>query len=92
MEHEITNSEIWSTKRTLTVIVAVSITIGVVSAVSRALLNSHIQDFSNPVVELLGATAVLGLFIALLALNTRLQIELDESEFAYQAMLENRQK
>ena len=92
MEHEITNSEIWSTKRTLTVIVAVSITIGVVSAVARALLNSHIQDFSNPVVELLGATTVLGLFVALLALNTRLQIELDESEFAYQTMLENRQK
>ena len=92
MEYEITNGEMRSTKRTLTAISAVSITICIASGVTRAILSSQIQDSSTPIVGLLGAAMVLGVFVALLALNTRLQVELDESELAYQAMLENRQK
>jgi hypothetical protein len=89
MEYEITNKEVHSTKRTLTAIVSVSAFICVASAIVRAILSSQIQDFSNPVLSLLAVTTILGLFVSLLALNTRLQVEFDDAELADQAVLEN---
>jgi hypothetical protein len=92
MEYEIANKEVQSTKRTLTAITVVSVIVCVVSALGRTILTSQTQDYSSPIVALLSVTTILGLFVSLLALNTRLQIGFDESESAYQAALENQQK
>jgi hypothetical protein len=92
MEYEITNKEFKSTKRTLTAIVVVSVFICVASAIVRGILSSQIQDFSNPLLSLLAVTTILGLFVSLLALNTRLQVEFDDAELAQQAVFENEQK
>jgi hypothetical protein len=92
MEYEITNKEFKSTKRTLTAIVVVSAFICVASAIVRGILSSQIQDFSNPLLSLLAVTTILGLFVSLLALNTRLQVEFDDAELAQQAVFENEQK
>jgi membrane protein YdbS with pleckstrin-like domain len=92
MEYEITKREVIGTKRTLTAIASISVLICAVSAIVRSLLIANTQDYSGPIVALLSVATILGLFVALLAFNTRLQIAFDESESAYQAALENQQK
>jgi tetrahydromethanopterin S-methyltransferase subunit C len=92
MEYEITRKEVIGTKSTVTGIGVVSVLICAVSAIVRSLLIANTQDYSGPIVALLSVTTILGLFVSLLALNTRLQIGFDESESAFQEALENQQK
>ena len=78
MEYEITSSETQRTKRTLAVTGAV---ISVVCAVIRVLLSARGgEELAGPLLGLLGIGIILGLFVALLAFNTRLQVALDEKE------------
>lgn len=92
MEYEITSREVRSAKRTLSVIAIVSALVCVVCTVSRAILGSRTQEFSGALPGLLGIGIILGLFVALLAFNSRLQIDLDEKESLEHAMLNNTEK
>jgi hypothetical protein len=85
MEYEITSREVRSAKRTLSVIAIV----GVFCAAIRAMLGSKIQEFSGALPGLLGLGIILGLFVALLAFNSRLQVDLDEKESLEHATLNN---
>jgi len=81
MEYEITSSETQSTKRTLTIIAVTGAVISVVCAVIRVMLSARGgQELAGPLLGLLGIGIILGLFVALLAFNTRLQVALDEKE------------
>jgi nitrogen fixation/metabolism regulation signal transduction histidine kinase len=51
-----------------------------ICAVVRAFAGSQTQEFSDTLTSMLGVGIVLGLFVALLALNTRLQLATDEAE------------
>jgi multisubunit Na+/H+ antiporter MnhF subunit len=90
MEHEIVRKQVSGHKRTLTVLAGSSALIGVIAAVVRAIAGSQIQDYTHPLIGLLGIGMILSLFVALLALNTRLQVAFDES--GYEPAIENEQK
>ena len=92
MEYETTSREVRSAKRTLSVITIVSALVCGVCTVIRVILGSKIQEFSGALPGLLGTGIILGLFIALLAFNSRLQIDLDEKESLEHAMLNNTDK
>lgn len=80
MEHKTLDTEVVGTKRVLTLIAGVSAILSVVAAVIRGIAGSQIHDYSQPVIGFFGVFMILGLFVALLALNTRLQVAFDEAE------------
>jgi hypothetical protein len=81
MEHKtIVKEEVVGTKRVLTVIAGISAIVSVLAAVIRGIAGSQVHDYSSPMIGFLGVCMILGLFVALLALNTRLQIGFDEAE------------
>jgi sensor c-di-GMP phosphodiesterase-like protein len=80
MEYEITREKTDGTKRTLTLMTVISAIFCAVCAVVRASAGPQTQEFSDPLTSMLGVGIVLGLFVALLALNTRLQVASDEAE------------
>jgi arginine exporter protein ArgO len=80
MEYEITRKKTDGIKRTLTLMTVIGAIFCAVCAVVRAFAGSQTQEFSDALTSMLGVGIVLGLFVALLALNTRLQVASDESE------------
>ena len=80
MEYEITRKKTDGTKRTLTLMTVIGAIFCAVCAVARAFAGSQPQEFSDALTSMLGVGIVLGLFVALLALNTRLQVASDEAE------------
>jgi hypothetical protein len=80
MEHKTIGKEIVGTKRVLTMIAGVSAIVCVLAAVIRGIAGSQIHNYSHPLIGFLGVCMILGLFVALLALNTRLQVAFDEAE------------
>lgn len=90
MEHERPNREDKRAKRTLTAIAAIGGIVCVVCASLRGFLGYQIQDYSQPVFSFLGIAMIVGMFVALLAITTRLQVEVDESE--YEAVLKDRER
>ena len=92
MKRPITSREVRNAKRTLSLVAIVSALVCVVCTVIRAILGSKIQEFSGALPGLLGIGIILGLFVALLAFNSRLQIDLDEKEILEHAMLNNTEK
>lgn len=89
MEYEITSREVRSAKRTLSVIAIVGAFVSVFCTAIRAMLGSKIEEFSGALPGLLGLGIILGLFVALLAFNSRLQVDLDEKESLEHATLNN---
>jgi len=92
MKRPIISREVRNAKRTLSLVAIVSALVCVVCTVIRAILGSKIQEFSGALPGLLGIGIILGLFVALLAFNSRLQIDLDEKEILEHAMLNNTEK
>ena len=80
MEHKTIGKEVIGTKRVLTVIAGTSAIVSLVAAVIRGIAGTQIHDYSHPLIGFLGVCMILGLFVALLALNTRLQVAFDEAE------------
>jgi hypothetical protein len=80
MEHKTIGKEVVGTKRVLTMIAGVSAIVCVLAAVIRGIAGSQIHNYSHPLIGFLGVCMILGLFVALLALNTRLQVAFDEAE------------
>ena len=80
MEHKTISNEVVGTKRVLTVIAGISAIVSVIAAVIRGIAGTQIHDYSHPLIGFLGVCMILGLFVALLALNTRLQVVFDEAE------------
>ena len=80
MEHKTIGKEVIGTKRVLTVIAGTSAIVSLVAAVIRGIAGSQIHDYSHPLIGFLGVCMILGLFVALLAFNTRLQVAFDEAE------------
>jgi len=80
MEHKTIGKEVVGTKRVLTVIAGISAIVSVIAAVIRGIAGTQIHDYSHPLIGFLGVCMILGLFVALLALNTRLQVAFDEAE------------
>ena len=79
MEHETVQNRETGTKRILTGIVGGGAATSLLSAVLRVAVSPY-GDYSSPLNGLLGLGIILGLFVSLLALNTRLQVEQDENE------------
>ena len=79
MEHETVENRVTGTKRILTAIVGGGAAASLLSAILRVTVSPY-GEYSNPLNGLLGLGIILGLFVSLLALNTRLQVELDENE------------
>jgi len=79
MEHETVQNRETGTKRILTGIVGGGAAASLLSAVLRVAVSPY-GDYSSPLNGLLGLGIILGLFVSLLALNTRLQVEQDENE------------
>jgi hypothetical protein len=77
VEYEIPDREIRNTKRTLTAIMALSAIISGACVVFRVIAGSETHDLPKPLIESLGAGIIIGSFVALLAFNSRLQIQLD---------------
>ena len=80
MEHKTIGKEVVGTKRVLTLIAGVSAIVCVLAAVIRGIAGSQIHNYSHPMIGFLGVCMILGMFVALLALNTRLQVAFDEAE------------
>jgi hypothetical protein len=80
MEHKTISKEVVGSKRVLTVIAGISAVVSVIAAVIRGIAGTQIHDYSHPLIGFLGVCMILGLFVALLALNTRLQVVFDEAE------------
>ena len=80
MEHKTIGKEVVGTKRVLTLIAGFSAIVCVLAAVIRGIAGSQIHNYSHPLIGFLGVCMILGLFVALLALNTRLQVAFDEAE------------
>jgi uncharacterized membrane protein len=80
MEHKTIVKEVVGTKRVLTVIAGISAIVSVIAAIIRGIAGAQIHDYSHPLIGFLGVSMILGLFVALLALNTRLQVFFDEAE------------
>ena len=89
MEHETGRKEVAGTKRTLTALATSSALIGVIAGAVRAVAGSQIHDYTHPLIGLLGIGMILSLFVALLAVNSRLQVAFDES--AYEPATEHEQ-
>jgi hypothetical protein len=79
MEHETVENKVIGTKRILTGIVGGGAGASLVSATLRVAVFPY-GDYSSPLNGLLGLGIILGLFVSLLALNTRLQVERNENE------------
>ena len=92
MKRPIISREVRNAKRTLSLVAIVSALVCVVCTVIRAILGSKIQEFSGALPGLLGIGIIVGLFLALLAFNGRLQIDLEEKECLEHAMLNNTDK
>jgi hypothetical protein len=80
MEHKTIVKEVVGTKRVLTVIAGISAIVSVIAAVIRGIAGTQTHGYSHPLIGFLGVCMILGLFVALLALNTRLQVFFDEAE------------
>jgi hypothetical protein len=80
MEHKTIGNEVIGTKRVLTLIAGISAIVSIIAAVIRGIAGTQIHDYSHPLIGFLGVCMILGLFVALLALNTRLQVVFDEAE------------
>ena len=80
MEHKTISKEVVGTKRVLTVIAGISAIVSIIAAVIRGIAGTQTHDYSHPLIGFLGVCMILGLFVALLALNTRLQVVFDEAE------------
>jgi predicted phage tail protein len=80
MDHKTIGTEVVGTKRVLTLVAGFSAILSVIAAVIRGIAGSQIHDYSHPMIGFLGVSMILGLFVALLALNTRLQVAFDEAE------------
>ena len=80
MEHKTIGKEVVGTKRVLTLIAGISAIVSVIAAVIRGIAGTQIHDYSHPLIGFLGVCMILGLFVALLAFNTRLQVAFDEAE------------
>ena len=80
MEYKTIGTEVVGTKRVLTLIAGFSAILSVIAAVIRGIAGSQIHDYSQPMIGFLGVCMIIGLFVALLALNTRLQVAFDEAE------------
>ena len=80
MEYKTIGTEVVGTKRVLTLIAGFSAILSVIAAVIRGIAGSQIHDYSHPLIGFLGVCMILGLFVALLAFNTRLQVAFDEAE------------
>jgi hypothetical protein len=80
MEHKTVTKEVEGTKRILIFVAGVSGVVSLIAAIVRGIAGSQLHDYSHPVVGLLGVCMILGIFVALLALNTRLQVAFDEAE------------
>jgi hypothetical protein len=91
MEHVIVNRKSKATKRTLTAVAVVSALVAALSAVARGVISGQFQDYSSPVLGFLGVGLILGLFVALLAINTRLQVEFEDNEQNRQLALDEAQ-
>jgi hypothetical protein len=79
MEHETVQNRATGTKRILTGIVGGGTAASLLSVVLRVAVSPY-GDHLNPLSGLLGLGIILGLFVSLLALNTRFQVELEENE------------
>ena len=79
MEHETVENRVIGIKRMLTGIVSGGAAASAVSATLRVAASPY-GDYSSPLNGLLGLGIILGLFVSLLALSTRLQVELEENE------------
>jgi hypothetical protein len=79
MEHKTVENRVIGTKRILTSIVGGGAAASLVSATLRVAASPY-GDYSSPLNGLLGLGIILGLFVSLLALSTRLQVELEENE------------
>jgi hypothetical protein len=80
MEHKKVTKEVEGTKRILTFVAGVSGVVSLIAAIVRGIAGTQLHDYSHPVVAVLGVCMILGIFVTLLALNTRLQVAFDESE------------
>jgi len=80
MEHKTVTKEVEGTKRILIFVAGISGVASLIAAIVRGIAGSQLHDYSNPVVALLGVCMILGIFVTLLALNTRLQVAFDEAE------------
>jgi multisubunit Na+/H+ antiporter MnhF subunit len=80
MEHKTIGKEVVGAKRVLTIIAGISAVVSVIAAVIRVIAGSQMHDYSHPIIGFLGVCMILGLFVALLAFNTRLQVAFDEAE------------
>jgi hypothetical protein len=54
--------------------------VSLIAAIVRGVAGTQLHDYSHPVVAVLGVCMILGIFVTLLALNTRLQVAFDEAE------------
>jgi len=82
MEHEITETDTKSAKRTLTNIVIFNTAICALFAVIWALAVLLTHQNGNPLTGLSGVGFMLGLLVTISALNTRLRFELEEPDSA----------
>ncbi len=80
MEHEITKRHVEDTKSSLTAIAVASAVVFALSAIARVFIAGADQSSLEPLASLFGIGMILGLLISLLALNTRLQVQMDESQ------------
>ena len=80
MEHKTIGKEVVGSKRVLTVIAGISAIVSIIAAVIRGIAGTQTHDYSHPLIGFLGVCMILGLFVALLAFNTRLQVAFDEAE------------
>jgi hypothetical protein len=80
MEHKTVTKEVEGTKRILIFVAGLSGVVSLIAAIVRGIAGSQLHDYSHPAVALLGVCMILGIFVALLALNTRLQVAFDEAE------------
>ena len=80
MEYEITDKQIRSTKGLLTATVVYSAIFCVACAAMREIVGHQMHDPLNPPVGLPGFGMLLGMLIAVQALNVRLRVELEEPD------------
>jgi hypothetical protein len=80
MEYKITDREIRNNKGLLTGAVVYSAIFCVACAVMREFAGYQLHDPSNPLAGLPGLGMLLGMLIAVQALNVRLRLQLEEPE------------
>ncbi len=85
MEHKITERHVEDTKSSLTALAVGSGFVFAVSAIARIFIAGADQIPLQPLASLFGIGMILSLLVSLLALNTRLQVQMDESEAPIEA-------